>query len=1022
MNNECIDCVFSEWHEWEPCTCEGLQERRRSVSTKNNACGAPCSGTLVETINCKPKCVASPQDCALSEWSEWNQCDKECDGGQQYRDRHVLQRAHNEGTPCEGDLKETRFCNMDACYSVASCSFGMWSEWSQCSATCDTGEKKRSREIETPAEHGGKPCNGPLEEVAKCGSANCLDSMDCQWGDWIEWTTCTKTCGGGSQSRTRMIVSAPKGGGKLCDAKVSSEVGSCNDYPCNGQQRIDCVFEEWSAWDACSCTVNGITHRVRHVSVYAKNGGKACGGATREIKACNVGAEEEAPTPTTTYSPVTIPEPVGPPVDCAIGAWTDWDHCSEQCGYGMQTRSRKVEQYPKHGGEACAGPLEEMQGCENAPCEEAPSPDHNVVDFRFGNWDEWGACSVSCAGGERTRSRRIAQNANMYGKAAEHGSTLDVEPCNTQGCDCTDCQWTVWSEWGACTCTGLKEHHREISTHANDCGKGCEGARVESARCQPDCEGPVLDCAFDSWSEWSACTVSCGGGQRQREREVNAEASLGGRTCDGSLKEVDACNSQSCFESSPCELSEWTQWTKCSVSCGTGGQQTRVREVTDEASHNGKGCTAVLKELRGCSGEKCGGAIIDCEWGAWTDYGSCSVSCGGGHKTRSRTITQAPRHDGKLCEARSKSEVVGCNTFPCSGAECTDGQWGEWQFWGPCAASCGRSFRARHRVMAVTASSCGHPAEGPSSEYEKCALQECNDFAVDCSMSEWSEWGVCSCTCNGVKERVRTIATYSRNGGRACNDPLKEVVGCNLEACKAGTPVDCELSAWAEWNACSKSCNSGVWYRERKIITYPENFGKACEGPMRYVGECNTQSCTHSVDCKWGEWSEWGVCSKECEGGDRHRYRHVDQMAHQNGAPCAKKDSAFIEACNEQECSGTTRYCTFGPWDLWTACSVSCGEGKKTRTRALRISSMKPEDDQDLLSVGVLDDMSNPSYQPTMEKLSGMFTAGALVSVMVYATFLQVQRGFSRRTSVVSASADIGMRPSDTELPLLSSE
>ena len=97
------------------------------------------------------------------------------------------------------------------------------------------------------------------------------------------------------------------------------------------------------------------------------------------------------------------------------------------------------------------------------------------------------------------------------------------------------------------------------------------------------------------------------------------------------------------------------------------------------ASNGGKPCTDHLTETQGCGQESCA-AAVDCVWGAWSDYGACSASCGGGIHTRDRSIAAAPRNGGKLCEAKSKTEVVPCNVEPCP-TGCVDGQWESWSEW-----------------------------------------------------------------------------------------------------------------------------------------------------------------------------------------------------------------------------------------------------------------------------------------------------------------------------------------------------
>ena len=41
--------------------------------------------------------------------------------------------------------------------------------------------------------------------------------VDCEWGAFTDWTSCSKTCGQGSQVKTRDIFREPVNGGKPCE-------------------------------------------------------------------------------------------------------------------------------------------------------------------------------------------------------------------------------------------------------------------------------------------------------------------------------------------------------------------------------------------------------------------------------------------------------------------------------------------------------------------------------------------------------------------------------------------------------------------------------------------------------------------------------------------------------------------------------------------------------------------------------------------------------------------------------------
>ena len=55
--------------------------------------------------------------------------------------------------------------------------------------------------------------------------------VDCKWGVWSLWSTCSRSCGKGSQQRSRRIVQNPSNGGKECQGG-NSEKRDCNTQQC----------------------------------------------------------------------------------------------------------------------------------------------------------------------------------------------------------------------------------------------------------------------------------------------------------------------------------------------------------------------------------------------------------------------------------------------------------------------------------------------------------------------------------------------------------------------------------------------------------------------------------------------------------------------------------------------------------------------------------------------------------------------------------------------------------------------
>ena len=57
--------------------------------------------------------------------------------------------------------------------TVVDCLWSTWSDWTPCSKTCGDGVKDKSRQVQTPAQNTGAPCNGPTRQVKSCNDQDC---------------------------------------------------------------------------------------------------------------------------------------------------------------------------------------------------------------------------------------------------------------------------------------------------------------------------------------------------------------------------------------------------------------------------------------------------------------------------------------------------------------------------------------------------------------------------------------------------------------------------------------------------------------------------------------------------------------------------------------------------------------------------------------------------------------------------------------------------------------------------------
>jgi len=126
------------------------------------------------------------------------------------------------------------------------------------------------------------------------------------------------------------------------------------------------------------------------------------------------------------------------------------------------------------------------------------------------------------------------------------GSTEDTEDCNLGDCPVTE--WGDWSEYSACSAScGYATKRRErtcTSPESSDETIPCQGP-TEYVQCElADC--PV-DGVWSAWSEFSECSSSCGPATRRRERTCShPEPTDGGLICQGANQDIIDCNLKDC--------------------------------------------------------------------------------------------------------------------------------------------------------------------------------------------------------------------------------------------------------------------------------------------------------------------------------------------------------------------------------------------------------------------------------------------------------------------------------------------
>uniref|UniRef100_A0A182N3K1 Spondin-1 n=1 Tax=Anopheles dirus TaxID=7168 RepID=A0A182N3K1_9DIPT len=345
--------------------------------------------------------------------------------------------------------------------------------------------------------------------------------------------------------------------------------------------------------------------------------------------------------------------------ECATTEYTDWTPCSVTCGKGIRMRTREYLQ-PDGAAtarcnrqliakEMCVAPVPECEvvdGADAASAEDvgqsAASVDEageGVGVCRTTRWSEWSECSASCGIGVTMRTRTFVEN--MGRKKCPHISVVEKQKCMQPECSITDmeapdplCPVTAWSDWSPCSAT---------------CGKGVQIrtrllllAPEEQDRCQNRIElnqqrpcTDKADCLYDTFTAQEICSQppevgpcrgryqryayslkqgTCvpfyyGGCRGNRNNFLTADDCM--HTCTRwSERAEDVATGRPTtvdpFEALPvdCVLSDWSEWTACSVTCGTGRSE-RVRSIVTQPRNGGQPCPPRVVKRRKCTGPPC---------------------------------------------------------------------------------------------------------------------------------------------------------------------------------------------------------------------------------------------------------------------------------------------------------------------------------------------------------------------------------------------------------------------------------
>ncbi|CAJ1071311.1 thrombospondin type-1 domain-containing protein 7B [Xyrichtys novacula] len=924
-----LPCLLSQWSPWSSCVhdnCKepqgkkGFRKRRREVLWESSRSPETCPH-LVEFIPCEDptcyqwqvqqegKCIPHKSSCGPGTEALKVTC-VSADG----EDAHTAL--------CQDNPPPTEVACERAC--PADCVVSSWSLWSPCSHSCTSksAEGRQSRTRTVLAIPEGKQCasNLTLEEWRVCNDHPCgvFYWEASVWGPCVEdppvdangtghWNR-TTTCVMGVQMREVICMKVTFGPvqNKRCSDSARPETVRPCLLPC----KKDCIVTPFSEWTACpsACMPENTTattqSRYRIIIQRSANGGQECPDTLHEERDCEL-------------LPV-----------CPVYRWKThrWHSCvlvpdsvgqgpsgpGETCGHGLEKRGVSCVQ---ENGEPTnmtdclhwAGPLPQQIRACRVPCTE---------DCTLTTWSKFSDCSGCGSFCSRTRS------LTGRSKKKEHCLNKDLYPLeDTETCPCDEFLSQPFGNWSACILpdpTAFSQQGWMTQKELLECGPGLryrsvacfdqQGHLVNPSLCPEPVSGYMvevcqipcpLDCKLSEWSPWSACSASCGSGLKIRSKWLREKAFNGGRPCPrldskNQVYEAVRCHSE-------CNQYEWRiePWSICAINA--------------------------VDRLLGC-GE-----------GVQSRKVRCVIQGTGG---------EASAVDDSLCDQEEVPPRAQVCFLACPN-DCVMTPWGPWS---DCPLQCDQET-ARNRTRHILRL----PASGNSScpelvQSEPCVLNS-TCFTYQYRVSDWStcqlhEHAVC-----GWGSRLRLLDCIRSDSRIVELQKCKQFGLINKlrlsESCMVDCPVSCILSDWSAWTECSHTCGSqGRSTRTRRILQDAHEGGRPCPTLLVQTRPCPIMPCY-----TWllSDWSPCTVDGAKC--GEGLRRRNLSCIVHWDEWSGSAPQPVEAGLCGDQlrqqllqdmeqpcfiPCPGD---CHLTEWSSWSSCQLTCLEGRSFETTGYQARS-----------------------------------------------------------------------------------
>ncbi|XP_065940714.1 mucin-like protein [Magallana gigas] len=150
-------------------------------------------------------------------------------------------------------------------------------------------------------------------------------------------------------------------------------------------------------------------------------------------------------------------------------------------------------------------------------------------------------------------------------------------------------------------------------------------------------------------------------------------------------------------------------------------------------------------------------------------------------------------------------------------------------------------------------------------------------------------------------------------------------------------PVNGIFLAWEVWSPCSVTCGRGSRVRSRACIP-PKYGGLNCTGPLFEINDCIQVPCQINGD--WSCWQNSSACSGTCGEGVKTRTRTCNHPTPANGGLQCRGESHMSEHCNDNPCPAPPAgvACPTCTEDLECTWNTTCHVSENCMVRSISVT------------------------------------------------------------------------------------